>query len=213
MSFVCLLTGLITYWRKKKDLRKFLCMLCNLCSVSVKKVEKWVSWLLVSVEMAPSEIVLEDNSLVWHSKKIWFPGHDNLRSRATPTLPIPPLLLLLPPPPPHTHTPPFSTLPPVPTYRHKHAGKHTTLTHIIRTCWPVLLRRREMLSNSAFQHSTSDYLFSFTGRFELVMYFPFSASLTLFLFSLCLSSTLGIPRSPVHEIHTDRNFRGQAFSI
>lgn len=74
-------------------------MLCNLCSVSVKKVEKWVSWLLVSVEMAPSEIVLEDNSLVWHSKKIWFPGHDNLRSRATPTPPSPTL-----PPTPHQHT-------------------------------------------------------------------------------------------------------------
>lgn len=37
-------------------------MLCNLCSVSVKKVEKRVSRLLVSVEMAPSEIVVEDNS-------------------------------------------------------------------------------------------------------------------------------------------------------
>lgn len=52
----------------KKDLIELLCMLCNLCSVSVKKVEKRVSWLLVSVEMAPSEIVVEDNSLVWRSK-------------------------------------------------------------------------------------------------------------------------------------------------
>lgn len=70
---------------EKKKTLDLLCMLCNLCFVSVKKVEKWVSWLLVSVEMAPSEIVLEDNSQVWHSKKIWFPGHDNLRSHATPT--------------------------------------------------------------------------------------------------------------------------------
>lgn len=158
-------------------------MLCNLCSVSVKKVEKWVSWLLVSVEMAPSEIVLEDNSLVWHSKKIWFPGHDNLRSRATPSPPIP-YSSSQPPPP---HTPPYSTLPPVPTYTSMQANTQHWHT-IIRTCWPVLLRRREMLSNSAFQHSTSDYLFSFTGRFELVMYFPFSASLTLFL-SLSVSHT------------------------
>lgn len=109
---------------EKKDLRKLLCMLCNLCSVSVKKVEKWVSWLLVSVEMAPSEIVLEDNSLVWHSKKIWFPGHDNLRSRATPTPPPP-----TPPPNPHhhTHTSLFNTT--TSTNIHKHAGTHTTLTH------------------------------------------------------------------------------------
>lgn len=87
MSFVCLLEGLITYWKKDLEL---LCMLCNLCFVSVKKVEKWVSWLLVSVDMAPSEIFMEDNPLVWHSKKIWFPGHDNLRSHATSTLPPPP---------------------------------------------------------------------------------------------------------------------------
>lgn len=102
---------------EKKTL-ELLCMLCNLCFVSVKKVEKWVSWLLVSVEMAPSEIVLEDNSLVWHSKKIWFPGHDNLRSRATPTNPSPlhPLPYSTPQPPPP---------PPPPTYRYKHAGKHT----------------------------------------------------------------------------------------
>lgn len=66
---------------------------------------------------------------------------------------------------------------------------HTqTRTHIImHTCWPVLLRRREMLSNSAFQHSTSDYLFSFTGRFELVMYFPFNVELASLSVSLSLS--------------------------
>lgn len=111
------------------------------------------------------------------AKRLWFPGHDNLRSRATPRPPHP-----TPPPPALPHLPPpYSTLPPVSTCRHTHT--HTRRhTHIItRTRWPVLLRRREMLSNSAFQHSTSDYLFSFTGRFELVMYFPFSASLTLSL--------------------------------
>lgn len=81
--------------REKKTL-ELLCMLCNLCFVSVKKVEKWVSWLLVSVEMAPSEIVLEDNSLVWRCKKIWFPGHDNLRSRATPPPPTPSSLAPIP---------------------------------------------------------------------------------------------------------------------
>lgn len=48
-------------------------MLCNLCFVSVKKVEKRVSWLLVSIEMAPSEIVVEDKSLVWHSEEIMVP--------------------------------------------------------------------------------------------------------------------------------------------
>lgn len=109
------------------------------------------------------------------------------------------------------------------THAHAHTRMHTqTHTHIImRTCWPVLLRRGEMLSNSAFQHSTSDYLFSFTGRFELVMYFPFSVGLaSLFLslsLSLCLSRalslpcTLGIPRSPVHEIHSDRNLEVRPF--
>lgn len=161
-------------------------MLCNLCFVSVKKVEKWVSWLLVSVEMAPSEIVLEDNSLAWHSKKIWFPGHDNLRSRATPT-PIPDS----PPSTQHYHQ-----------YQHTDtsmtANTHTHRCTITCTCWPVLLRRREMLSNSAFQHSTSDYLFSFTGRFELVMYFPFSAFLP---FSLALiyagNSSFTSPQAPL----------------
>lgn len=53
---------------EKKTLDLF-CMLCNLCFVSVKKVEKRVSRLLVSVEMAPSEIVVKDNFLVLHSKK------------------------------------------------------------------------------------------------------------------------------------------------
>lgn len=57
---------------EKKTL-ELLCMLCNLCFVSVKKVEKRVSWLLVSIEMAPSEIVVEDKSLVWHSKEIMVP--------------------------------------------------------------------------------------------------------------------------------------------
>lgn len=70
MSFVCLLIGLITYWKKTLEL---LCMLCNLCFVSVKEVEKRSSWLLVSVEMAPSEIVVEDDSLFLHSKKILVP--------------------------------------------------------------------------------------------------------------------------------------------
>lgn len=178
MSFVSLLIGLITYWKKTLDL---LCMLCNLCFVSVKKkVEKWVSWLLVSVEMAPSEIVVEDDSLVWHSKKTWFPSQDNLRSRATPTS-----TPLLPPP--------------IPLSSCHHQYQHTNIsmqaslhkqTHIImRTCWPVLLRRREMLSNSAFQHSTSDYLFSFTGGFELVMCFPFSVGLASLFLSLSFSQT------------------------
>lgn len=45
---------------EKKKTLELLCMLCNLCFVSVKKVEKRVSRLLVSVEMAPSEIVVED---------------------------------------------------------------------------------------------------------------------------------------------------------
>lgn len=47
-----------------------------------------------------------------------------------------------------------------------------------------------MLSNSAFQHSTSDYLFSFTGRFELVMYFPFSVGLASLSVSLILGESL-----------------------
>lgn len=67
MSFVCLLIGLITCWRKNRPYNCFVC--CNLCFVSVKEVEKWVSWLLVSVEMAPSEIVLEDSSPGWYGKK------------------------------------------------------------------------------------------------------------------------------------------------
>lgn len=181
---------------EKKTL-DLLCMLCNLCFVSVKKVEKWVSWLLVSEEMTPSEIVLEDNFLVWHSKKKWFPGQDNLRSRATPT----------PNPPPHMSPLLYRQYKPTDTsMQAKHTHRHMHRHIIIRTCWPVLLRRREMLSNSAFQHSTSDYLFSFTGRFELVMYFPFSvglASLSFFL-SLFVSHTRWeFPRSPVHEIHSD----------
>lgn len=94
-------------------------------------------------------------------------------------------------------------------YQHKRTGKHTH-THrctIARTCWPVLLRRREMLSNSAFQHSTSDYLFSFTGRFELVMYFPFSAFLP---FSLALMLT-GNSLFPGARDPLRHNLRGQAF--
>lgn len=166
-------------------------MLYNLCFVSVKKVEKWVSWLLVSVEMAPSEIVLEDNSLAWHSKKIWFPGHDNLRSRATPT-PIPAS-------PPQLNTT-ISTNIQTQACRQTHTYTHTYRRTITRTRWPVLLRRREMLSNSAFQHSTSDYLFSFTGRFELVMYFPFSAFLP---FSLALihagNSSFASARAPLGQ--------------
>lgn len=97
---------------EQKNTLELLCMLCNLCFVSVKKVEKRVSWLLVSVEMAPSEIVVEDNSLVWHSKKIWFPGHDNLRSRATPA------------PPPYSLTP----IPPC-TPRHQHHHHHHQYQH------------------------------------------------------------------------------------
>lgn len=58
---------------EKKKTLELLCMLCNLCFVSVKKVEKRVSWLLVSIEMAPSEIVVEDKSLVWHSNEIMVP--------------------------------------------------------------------------------------------------------------------------------------------
>ena len=117
---------------------------------------------------------------------------------------------------------------------HTRAHIHMQRRIIIRTCWPVLLRRREMLSNSAFQHSTSDYLFSFTGRFELVMCFPFSVglaslslspslspSLSLSLYHslfisfppLSLWNTLGIPPSPVHEIHSDRNPEVRPFSI
>lgn len=165
---------------EKKTL-ELLCMLCNLCYVSVKKVEKWVSWLLVSVEMAPSEIVLEDNFFVWHSKNIWFPGHDNLRSRAKP------------------NPSPFLRSPPSQLHHHQYQHSDTSMqthTHIImRTCWPVLLRRREMLSNSAFQHSTSDYLFSFTGRFELVMYFPFSVGLaSLFLVLSCTHWEFLVPQ-------------------
>lgn len=103
-------------------------------------------------------------------KKIWFLGNDNLRSLATarpaPSPPHPSNFLL------NTTT---STNIQIQACRQTHT--HTLI--IMLTCWPILLRRREMLSNSAFQHSTSDYLFSFTGRFELVMYFPFSASLTL----------------------------------
>lgn len=38
MSFVCLLIGLITCWRKNRPYNCFVC--CNLCFVSVKEVEK-----------------------------------------------------------------------------------------------------------------------------------------------------------------------------
>lgn len=38
MSFVCLLIGLITCWRKNRPYSCFVC--CNLCFVSVKEVEK-----------------------------------------------------------------------------------------------------------------------------------------------------------------------------
>lgn len=97
---------------EKKTLQLF-CMLCKLCFVSVKKVEKRVSWLLVSVEMAPSEIVVEDNVLVLCSKSLKkrrrkdrFPGHGNLRSRATtPPLPSPPCPA---PVPHHQHTQTYS---------------------------------------------------------------------------------------------------------
>lgn len=173
---------------EKKTLQLF-CMLCKLCFVSVKKVEKRVSWLLVSVEMAPSEIVVEDNVLVLCSKSLKkrrrkdrFPGHGNLRSRATtPPLPSPPR----PRSPPPTHTDIF-----------------------MHTRRPVLLRRREMLSNSAFQHSTSDYLFSFTGRFELVMYFPFSVGLA----SLSVSLILGESLFPSARDPLGQNLWGQASS-
>lgn len=122
-------------------------------------------------------------------------------------------------PPPSSNTPQAPSPPPFPyshhppTYRHKHAGKHK---HTIpRTCWPVLLRRGEMLSNSAFQHSTSDYLFRFTGRFELVMYFPFSvrlASLSLSLF-FCLSlAHFGNSSFPSARDPPGQKRRGQTFS-
>lgn len=97
------------------------------------------------------------------------------------------------------HPPPLPHPPPIPLSSCHHQYQHTNIsmqaslhkqTHIImRTCWPVLLRRREMLSNSAFQHSTSDYLFSFTGRFELVMCFPFSVGLASLFLSLSFSQT------------------------
>lgn len=85
--------------------------------------------------------------------------------------------------------------------------KHNTQTQSMqantqsRTIMPTLparsaVEKREMLSNSAFQHSTSDYLFSFPGRFELVMYFPFRAFRPL-------SFAPGIPRSPALDIHSD----------
>lgn len=190
---------------EKKTLELF-CMLCNLCFVSVKKVEKRVSWLLVSVEMAPSEIVVEDNFLVLHNnnkknQKNWFPGHGNLRSHAT--APSPPLV-------PYAPLFPYAASSPVPTQARRQTQIHTN-THtdiVMHTRWPVLLRRREMLSNSAFQHSTSDYLFSFTGRFELVMYFPFSVGLASLSVSLSLSFILGIPLSSACD-PLGQNLRGQ----
>lgn len=184
MSFVCLLIGLITYWRrKKKTFLELLCMLCNLCFVSVKgkRWETGESAAGVCREMAPGEIVLEDYSLVWHCKKKKRYGSQAMITSGPvlrPPLPPPPLL-------------------------------HATNTHILmHTCWPVLLRRREMLSNSAFQHSTSDYLFSFTGRFELVMYFPFGVGLASLsrTFSLTHTGNSSFPSG-----RRSRNLRGQAF--
>lgn len=52
----------------KKPL-EMLCILCHLRFVSVRKVEKWLSCLLMSVDMAPSEIIVEDNFLVLHNIK------------------------------------------------------------------------------------------------------------------------------------------------
>lgn len=63
---------------------------------------------------------------------------------------------------------------------HMHAHNHAHL--LARICCGE--ERCDL--NSAFQHSTSDYLFSFTGRFKLVMYFPFRVGTTLHL-SLSLS--------------------------
>lgn len=147
-------------------------MLCKLCFVSVKKVEKRVNWLLVSVEEAPSETLVDENVLVLCSKskenpinlKDQFPGHGNLRSHAT--------------------------SPPRPCVAAAAATANTHPDIFMHTRRPVLLRRREMLSNSAFQHSTSDYLFSFTGRFELVMYFPFGVGRASLSVSLILGESL-----------------------
>lgn len=79
-------------------------------------------------------------------KDLVFPGHCNLRSRATAQQQNPPLLLHL------------SFL----QRRHRTQRRTHALTRptTTRTCWPDLLPRGEMRSNSAFQHTTSDYPFS-----------------------------------------------------
>lgn len=153
-----------------------------------------MSWLLVSVEMAPSEMLLEDTFYLSGTAKTY--GSQAMTTsgpvqRSTP-LPSPPL------PKTHTHTHSRSALATQlhhHQYQHSHTHTHRSTHTIIRTCWPVVLRRREMLSNSAFQHSTSDYLFSFTGRFQLVMYFPLGVGLA----SLFLVPSLPGVRDPLGQ--------------
>lgn len=113
-------------------------------------------------------------------KDMVFPGHDNLRSHAT-TLPSPSLLLYTTQPMTTTYTSMQAHVQ-YSTNRHIHAHNHTHL--LARICCGE--ERCDL--NSAFQHSTSDNLFSFTGRFELVMYFPFRVGTTRHL-SLSISHT------------------------
>lgn len=124
------------------------------------KLKKRVSWLLVCVEeMVPRWDCGGGRPPFCLLARYWYPG-------CVTSGPVSSEDLL-----PHHLT----TIPTCHWDKHiqRKRERHThTHAHTCRTCWPVLLRRREMLSNSAFQHSTSDYLFSFTGRFELVMCFP-----------------------------------------
>ena len=115
---------------EKKDLRNLLCMLCNLCFVSVKKVEKRVSWLLVSVEMAPSEIVFF--YFLW---KITPSSGTAKRYGSQAMITSGPVLR--PPAHPHRHAPPTPPTPrhrqyqhsdtsmQAPTHTHTHPHTHT----------------------------------------------------------------------------------------
>lgn len=125
---------------------------------------------------------MKDKSLFlsWHSKKIWFSQAIITSGPMQQLNTNPPLSL-----------PYFFSTTIVYNNIQTRACRHIlrlahTHTHS-RTCWPDLLPRGEMRSNSAFQHTTSDYLFSFMGRFELVMLFsPFCMGLRI---SLSLSYT------------------------
>lgn len=114
------------------------------------------------------------NSHAWHSKKKWFPGHDNLRSCATPI----------------HHHPPYS--PPVrSTHTHTHTQAYTHNTDAQSLAGPFCCGEERCYLTVPSSIPLVIIYSVFTGRFELVIYFPFGAFLP---FSLLLVHTQGIPR-------------------